>query len=144
MPPCSKLLDCKWDIVESDCPRMFVVIGDATAVGRNSELLALGVPPPNDGIENPELNVDDRELSKLVDESCDDDEVVDISNRDGASKFVGAGAENNAGNFAVKFDGATAGNETGAFIPKSSALAYEIKLLENVALLANPHNNRTK
>jgi hypothetical protein len=141
MPPCSKLLDCKWDIVESDCPRIFVVIGDATAVGRNSELLALSVLPSKDGIENPELNVDDRELSKLVDESCDDDNAVDVSSRDGASGFVGAGAEDSAGNLAVRFDGGTAGYETGAFIPKSSALALKAKSLENAALLTKAHNN---
>ena len=142
MPLCSKLFDCKCEVVESECPRRFVVTGDVTAVGRSNELFVfIEIPAfhePFPGAFNAEWKLDERALSKLV-------EV--------RSEFVGAvivvGTADNAGNFVVnfvapKFAAPNAGNATGELIPKSSAWTLETTALENVTQLATPHNNKTK
>jgi hypothetical protein len=141
MPLCSKLFECKCDVIESECPRRFVVTGDVTTVGRSNELFVfievLGIHEPFPGAFNAEWKLDERALSKLV----------DVMSEVGAVTVVGIA--DNAGNFVVdfvapKFDVLNAGNATGELIPKSSAWTLETPATENVALHTIPHNNKTK
>jgi hypothetical protein len=142
MPLCSKLLDCKCEVVESECPRRFVVTGDVTVVGRSNELFVfidvLAIHDPFPGAFNAEWKLDERALSKLVEVRS---EVV--------GAVIVVGIADNGGNFVVnfvapKFDELNAGNATGELIPKSSARTRETPALENVALLTIPHNSKTK
>lgn len=150
MPLCSKLLDCKCDVVESECPSKFVVTGAVTAVGRNNEAFELSeLLPTNDpfakvGIFAAEWNVEERAPSKLV----------DVSKCDGAIAVIAVGTADSAGNFAVsfvapnfvalRFATPNAGNATGEFDPKSSARTLETPTFENVALLISAHSNTNK